>query len=141
MRLISYLSEQSNVNAYGNIPAHTAQSQDALFEEQNRYMLPLRDALAPLMQKPLKVTTDNNSQYMVEQYWLIEALDTVLNKKADLAGALAKAQTATNAYMECTSKIIPNTPPGKGDTNASCAKKADPTYMGYMTDDAIPATR
>jgi hypothetical protein len=112
-----------------------------LFEEQNQYVLPLRDALEPLMQKPLKVTTDSNSQYMVEQYWLVEALDTVLNKKADLTGALAKAQTATNAYLDCAAKIIPNTPAGKGDTNATCAKKADPNYMGYMTDEAMPLTR
>ena len=141
MRLIDYLSQQSNVNAYGNIPARKAQAHDALFEEQNRYILPLRDALEPLMQKPLKVTSDSNSQYMVEQYWLIEALDTVLNKKADLAGALTKAQTATDTYLDCVAKITPNTPLGKGDTNATCAKKADPNYMGYMTDEATPATR
>jgi ABC-type glycerol-3-phosphate transport system substrate-binding protein len=141
MRLIDYLSQQSNVNAYGNIPARKAQAHDALFEEQNRYILPLRDALEPLMQKPLKVTGDSNSQYMVEQYWLIEALDTVLNKKADLAGALTKAQTATDTYLDCVAKITPNTPLGKGDTNATCAKKADPNYMGYMTDEATPATR
>lgn len=138
MRLIDYMSQQANINAYGNIPARTTQAHDALFEEQNRYILPLRDALAPLLQKPLKVTTDSNSQYMVEQYWLVEALDTVLNKKADLTGALAKAQTATNAYLDCAAKIIPNTPVGKGDTNATCAKKADPNYMGYMTDETIP---
>jgi ABC-type glycerol-3-phosphate transport system substrate-binding protein len=113
MRLIDYMSQQANVNAYGNIPARATQAHDALFEEQNRYILPLRDALAPLMQKPLKVTTDSNSQYMVEQYWLIEALDTVLNKKADLTGALTKAQTTTNTYMACVAKIIPNTPQGK----------------------------
>jgi ABC-type glycerol-3-phosphate transport system substrate-binding protein len=141
VRLIDYMSQQANVNAYGNIPARTAQAHDALFEEQNQYVLPLRDALEPLMQKPLKVTTDSNSQYMVEQYWLVEALDTVLNKKADLTGALAKAQTATNAYLDCAAKIVPNTPAGKGDTNATCAKKADPSYMGYMTDEAMPATR
>lgn len=141
MRLIDYMSQQSNVNAYGNIPARTAQAHDALFEEQNRYLLPLRDALEPLVQKPLTVNTDSNSQYMVEQYWLIEALDIVLNKKADLVGALTKAQTATNAYIDCVAKIAPNTPAGKGDTNATCAKKADPNYMGYMTDEAVPATR
>lgn len=141
MRVINYMSQQANVNAYGNIPARTAQAQDALFEEQNRYILPLRDALAPLMEKPLNVTTDSNSQYMVEQYWLIEALDTVLNKKADLAGALTKAQTATNTYMECVANINPNAAAGNGDTSASCAKKADPTYMGYMTDEANPVSR
>lgn len=141
MRLINYLSTQASVNAYGNIPARTTQSSDALFEEQNRYMLPLRDALIPLLQKPLTITSDSNSQNMIEQYWLIEALDTVLNKKANLAGALAKAQTATNAYLACTAKILPNTPAGKGDTNASCAKKADPNYKGYMTDDVTPAIR
>jgi ABC-type glycerol-3-phosphate transport system substrate-binding protein len=141
VRLIDYMSQQANVNAYGNIPARTTLARDTLFEEQNQYVLPLRDALEPLMQKPLKVTTDSNSQYMVEQYWLVEALDTVLNKKADLTGALAKAQTATNAYLDCAAKIIPNTPAGKGDTNATCAKKADPNYMGYMTDEAMPLTR
>lgn len=140
MRLINYMSQQSG-NAYGNIPARTSQSQDALFEEQSRYLLPLRDVLAPLLKTPLTVTTDSSSQYMIEQYWLLEALDTVLNKKTDLAGALAKAQTATNAYMECVAKIIPNTPAGKGDTNASCAKKVDPNYMGYMSDEVIPETR
>jgi hypothetical protein len=93
------------------------------------------------MAKPLNVTTDSNSQYMVEQYWLIEALDTVLNKKADLAGALTKAQTATNTYMECVANINPNAAAGNGDTSASCAKKADPTYMGYMTDEANPVSR
>ena len=133
MRLIDYLSQQqASINALGFIPARTTQAQAALFEAQDHYRLPLRDALAPLIDKPVTVTTDSNA-YMVEQYWLIEALDTVINKQADLAGALTKAQTATNAYMECAANIIPNDPAG----TLRCAKKADPTYMGYMTGEAI----
>lgn len=135
MSFISYMSRQANTNSYGNIPARKSVSNDAVFNEQNSYAVPLRDAMAPLLKQSLTVTTDATTAYMLEPYWLYQALDNVIIKKADLGKSLNDAQTKTNNYLACIATIDGSrTTP----TYASCAKKADPKYEGYMSDEVTP---
>lgn len=135
MKFINFLSRQSSVNSYGSIPARKSQSNDPLFEEQNAYSVPLRDAMRDLLDQPLQVTTDVSSIYMVDTYWIYQALDRIIYKEADVQKELLDAQTKTNAFLTCVATIENR----KGSpTYASCAKKADPSYDGYMSDEANP---
>lgn len=135
MTLISYLSRQANTISYGNIPARKSVSNDAIFAEQNAYAVPLRDTMAPLIEQSLTITTDASNAYMLEPYWLYQALDNIILKKADVRLSLSDAQTKTNKYMECIATIDGSS---KSPTYASCAKKADANYEGYMSDEVTP---
>ena len=135
MKFINFLSRQTAVNTYGNIPARKTLSYDPLFEEQNAYALPLRDALSELLDQPLTVTADISSLYVIDNYWIYQALDNIIYKSADTQAELQAAQTKTNSFLACVATIDNR----KGSpTYASCAKKADPTYDGYMSDEGAP---
>ena len=66
---------------------------------------------------------------MFEGYWLNEAIDMMLTKKADPTLELTKAQETTNAYLACAAETDPKT-----GSLLECAKKVDPNYKGYLTD-------
>lgn len=135
MKFIGFMSQQAYTNSYGNIPARKSLSTNPLFEEQNAYAVPLRDIMTPLLEQPLTVTTDVSSSYNIESYWLFQALDAIMQKKADPHQALLNAQTRSNDYMACIATIDGSK---QSPTYASCAKKADPNYNGYMVDENTP---
>jgi hypothetical protein len=81
------------------------------------------------------VTTDVSSLYVIDNYWIYQALDNIIYKSADVQKELQAAQTKTNSFLACVATIDNR----KGSpTYASCAKKADPTYDGYMSDEVTP---
>jgi multiple sugar transport system substrate-binding protein len=134
MRVIDYLSKRSSSFSYGSIPARASEASSPVFEQQNAYVVPLRDALQEMLEQPTKLTGDPYAHFSFESYWLFQALDNILNKKADVAAELATAEKLTNAYLTCVDTMATT-----NKTNAQCAKEADPTYKGYMTDE--PVTR
>jgi ABC-type glycerol-3-phosphate transport system substrate-binding protein len=134
MRVIDYLSKRSSSFSYGSIPARASEASSPVFEQQNAYVVPLRDALQEMLQQPTKLAGDPYAHFSFESYWLFQALDNILNKKADVAAELATAEKLTNTYLTCVATMATT-----NKTNAQCAKEADPTYKGYMTDE--PVTR
>lgn len=134
MRVIDYLSKRSSSFSYGSIPARASDAASPVFEQQNAYVVPLRDAMQEMLQQPANITGDTYAQYSFESYWLFQALDNILTKKADVAAELTTAEKLTNAYQACVATMDTS-----GKTNAQCAKEADPNYKGYMTDE--PSTR
>ncbi len=135
MSFISFMSRQASTNMYGGIPARKSQSSSTLFEEQNAYSVPLRDAMADLLEQPIDTTNDYSNPAYIETYWLYQALDNVVNRKADIVQELQKAQTKTNDFLACVATIDGSK---KSPTYATCAKKADPDYSGYMSDEVVP---
>ena len=129
MKLINYLSNQSAVFSYGGIPARTSAAQSPVFEQTNGYLVPLRDTMQQMLEQPASYNGNPNSFYMFEGYWLNEALDMILTKKADPTLELTKAQETTNAYLACAAETDPKT-----GSLLECAKKVDPNYKGYLTD-------
>jgi ABC-type glycerol-3-phosphate transport system substrate-binding protein len=132
MRVIDYLSKRSSSFSYGSIPARASDAASPVFEQQNAYVVPLRDALQEMLQQPANFTGDTYAHYNFESYWLFQALDNILNKKADVAAELTTAEKLTNAYQVCVATMTTS-----GKTNAQCAKEVDPTYKGYMTDEPV----
>lgn len=132
MRVIDYLSKRSSSFSYGSIPARGSDANSPLFEQQNAYVVPLRDALQQMLTQPTNYIGDPYAQYTFESYWLFQALDNILNKKADVTAELTAAEKFTNTYQSCVATMGTT-----GKTNAECAKEADPTYTGYMTDEPI----
>jgi ABC-type glycerol-3-phosphate transport system substrate-binding protein len=129
IKLINYLSNQSAVFSYGGIPARTSAAKSAVFEQTNAYLVPLRDTMQQTLEQPASYNGNPNSFYMFEGYWLNEALDMILTKKADATLELTKAQDKTNAYLACAAGVDPNT-----GSLLECAEQVDPNYKGYLTD-------
>jgi ABC-type glycerol-3-phosphate transport system substrate-binding protein len=134
MRVIDYLSKRSSSFSYGSIPARASDAASPVFEQQNAYVVPLRDAMQEMLQQPANFTGDMYAQYSFESYWLLQALDNILTKKANVAAELTTAEKLTNTYQACVATMTTS-----GKTNAQCAKETDPNYKGYMTDE--PSTR
>jgi ABC-type glycerol-3-phosphate transport system substrate-binding protein len=128
LSLFKYLSNQSGTFNYGSLPARTSQARSATFETTNSYLAPLRDAMIPMLDGPATNNGAANAFYSFEGYWLNQALDEILNKKADPTAALTKAESTTNTFLECVAKLEPNA------SQLACAKEADPDYKGYLTD-------
>jgi ABC-type glycerol-3-phosphate transport system substrate-binding protein len=132
MRVIDYMSKRSSTFSYGSIPARTSDATSPVFEQQNAYVIPLRDAMQEMLQQPANFTGDTYAHYSFESYWLFQALDNTLSKKADVTAELTSAERLTNAYQACVATMATS-----GKTNAQCAKEVDPTYKGYMADEPI----
>jgi multiple sugar transport system substrate-binding protein len=130
MRVIDYLSKRSSSFSYGSIPARTSDAASPVFEQQNAYVVPLRNAMQEMLQQPTSYLGDPYAHYNFEAYWLFQALDNILNKKADVTAELTTADKLTNAYQACVATMATT-----GKTNAQCAKEVDPNYKGYMTDE------
>jgi len=132
IRIIDYMSKRSSTFTYGSIPARTSDATSPVFEQQNAYVIPLRDAMQEMLQQPANFTGDTYGHYSFESYWLFQALDNILSKKADVTAELTSAERLTNAYQACVATMATS-----GKTNAQCAKEVDPTYKGYMADEPI----
>lgn len=132
MRVIDYLSKRSSSFSYGSIPARASDAASPVFEQQNAYIVPLRDAMQAMLQQPTSAIGDPYAHYNFESYWLFQALDNILNKKADITAELTAADKYTNDYQACIATMATT-----NKTNAQCAKEADPNYKGYMTDDPV----
>ena len=132
IRLIDYMSKRSSTFSYGSIPARTSDATSPVFEQQNAYVIPLRDAMQEMLQQPANFTGDTYGHYSFESYWLFQALDNILSKKADVTAELTSAERLTNAYQACVATMATS-----GKTNAQCAKEVDPTYKGYLADEPI----
>ncbi len=132
MRIIDYLSKRSSSFSYGSIPARASEANNPVFEQQNAYVVPLRDAMQEMLAQPVASIADPYAQYGFESYWLFQALDNILSKKADVTAELTAAEKFTNAYQECVATMETTS-----KTSAQCAKEVDPSYKGYMTDDPV----
>ena len=132
MRVIDFLSKRSSSFTYGTIPARMSDANSPAFEQQNNYVIPLRDAMQEMLTQPASFVGDPYATYNFESYWLFQALDTILTKKTDVTAALTAAEKYTNGYIEC---VASSTTTNK--TAAQCAKEVDPEYKGYMTEEPV----
>lgn len=133
LSLIKYLSDQSATFNNGAIPARVSLARSAAFEQPNSYLAPIRDALIPMLSGTATFNGSPSAFYMFEAYWLNEAMDQILTKKADPTTVLTKAEATTNAYLTCAAGLKPD------GSLLECAKQVDPNYKGYLGDQiAVP---
>ncbi len=62
----------------------------------------------------------------IETYWLLEAITRALDEHSSLASELEQAQATTTAFLNCVA--------AKETSPATCARRVDPDYHGYLTD-------
>ncbi|KAB8140879.1 extracellular solute-binding protein [Chloroflexia bacterium SDU3-3] len=126
----------SNVNNLnGDLPARISVASSAEFTSSaNETQL----QMIKIYQEALKQPSKNNpglnalyssSQFGFDTYWFYKAIDDAIEKDANLAEELKKADELTKANMKCVAET---------QKPATCAKQTDPEYDGYNTEDPDP---
>ncbi len=130
---LKFLSADANPNSLqGGIPARRSIAESEAFTKQaSPDQVALYKAYADALRREGQPGDDPGVLYgRMGMYWFYKAIDETVQKDADLAQGLAKAQKTTTAFLECLAKS------GKPPKPATCANQTDPTYQGYNTEDS-----
>lgn len=124
---LTFLAAQSDLGG-GQFPARsTAAPTHTTDAAQQQLIDQYREALAQPRPSDAGQPTDAATPDGVDMYWFYQAINNAVEKRADLAAGLKKADELTQAHLQCVAET---------QKPATCAKQVDASYQGYTTEDS-----